>query len=261
MKTSSIFCSFVFSAVTLSCATSPTGRKQLVAMPESQMSEMGVQAFTELKKQTPVSKDAGATTYVRCVASQITSVLPEKQTWEVVLFENPEPNAFALPGGKIGVHTGMLKVATNASQLAAVLGHEVGHVIAQHSNERVSETMAVQLAQVGASALFKDPNSKAYQYGMAAFGLGAQFGVLLPHSRTQESEADVIGLDLMSKAGFDPRQSVELWRNMEKAGGGQPPEFMSTHPSHGTRIEGLQAGMGKAMATFQATSVRPNCVR
>lgn len=244
----------------IGCATSPTGRRQLTLVPDDQMNEMGVSAFEDMKKKLPVSKDAKATAYVRCVAGEITAVLPEKQNWEVVVFENKEPNAFALPGGKIGVHTGMLTVAKDASQLAAVLGHEVGHVLARHSNERVSEEQALGGAMAVASALFKDKNSKTYAVTMAALGVGSQFGITLPHSRTQESESDLIGLDLMSQAGFDPRASVELWKNMEKAGGGAQPEFMSTHPSHGTRIENLQANMGPALAKFESQSRRSTCV-
>lgn len=243
----------------VACATSPIGRSQLVALPDDQVNAMGAEAFTDMKKQIPTSKDSSVNQYVVCVANEITNALAEKQAWEVVVFENAEPNAFALPGGKIGVHTGMLKVAQTPAQLAAVLGHEVGHVLARHSNERLSEAAAVNVGLALTSALFKDKESKAYGITMAALGLGAQVGYTLPHSRTQESEADVIGLDLMSRAGFDPRQSVELWRNMEKAGSGQPPEFMSTHPSHGTRIEGLQSNIGPAIAKYEATKRRPAC--
>lgn len=246
-------------AFATACATSPTGRKQLSLLPDDQVNTMGVQAFDDMKKQVPTSKDPAVISYVTCVANEITNALPQKQAWEVVVFENPEPNAFALPGGKIGVHTGILKVAVNASQLGAVLGHEVGHVLSRHSNERLSEAMAVQGVLAVSSTLFKDKQSKTYGLAMAALGVGAQYGYALPHSRKQESEADVVGLDLMSKAGFDPRQAVELWHNMEKAGGGQPPEFLSTHPSNENRINELQARMGPALATYNSTSHRPSC--
>ena len=244
----------------ISCATSPTGRKQLTLVPEQTMNEMGTQAFDELKKKTPISKDTKVNAYVRCVANEITSVLPEKQSWEVVVFENKEPNAFALPGGKIGVHTGMLSVAKDPAQLAAVLGHEVGHVMAHHSNERVSESQVLEQALGVGSALFKDKTSTTYAVTMGALGIGSQYFVVLPHSRGHETEADLIGLKLMAEAGFDPRQSVALWRNMEAAGGGGTPEFMSTHPSHGTRIETLQANMAPALQIFEGQSRRSNCV-
>jgi predicted Zn-dependent protease len=246
-------------ALASGCATSPTGRKQFITQSDEQVNEMGVSAFIEMKQKMPISKDQKLTTYVRCVANEITAVYPKEQEWEVVLFENPEANAFALPGGKIGVYTGILKITTDPAQLAAILGHEVGHVWARHSNERLSEQGLVAIAGGIPAMIFKDPNSKSYQLSMAALGAGAQFGFVLPHSRTQESEADTIGLDLMAKAGFDPRESVELWKNMSKAGGAQPPQFMSTHPSNSTRIRDLQEKMPAAVTTYEQVSHRPAC--
>jgi len=177
------------------------------------------------------------------------------QQWEVVVFEEEEPNAFALPGGKIGVNTGIVKVAKSQDQLATVLGHEVAHVIAHHANERVSQqAVAGTLMQVAGATL--DPRLAA------ALGAGAQVGVLLPFSRTQESEADLVGLDLMASAGFDPRASVEFWQNMEKAGGAGTPEFLSTHPSGSTRMSDLRNRLPQAMQLYdQATQAgrRPRC--
>ncbi len=250
--------SFALTLMNIGCATSPTGRKQLQLLPEAQMTEMGSTAFDDMKKKQPVNREAKTNAYVKCIADQITNALPEKQTWEVVVFENNEPNAFALPGGKIGVHTGMLKVARDPGQLAAVLGHEVGHVLAHHSNERLSASVALEgLTTIGTAFMKKD--SRAYGLTMAALGVGAQYGVILPHNRKQESEADEIGISLMSKAGFDPRQSVELWRNMQAAGGGAQPEFMSTHPSNDTRIEHLQSLMPGALASYEQIKNRPGC--
>ncbi len=244
---------------TVSCATSPTGRKQLITQSDEQVNAMGVSAFDEMKQKISISKDMKLTAYVRCVADEITRVYPETQDWEVVVFESPEPNAFALPGGKIGIYTGMLKIMTDPGQLAAVIGHEVGHVWARHSSERLSEQGLVALAGAIPGLVFKDPNSKSYQLSMAALGVGTQLGYILPHSRTQETEADTIGLDLMSRAGFDPQQAVELWKNMAKLGGAQQPQFMSTHPSNSTRIEALQAKMGPALETYRKSNRRPNC--
>ena len=219
---------------------------------------MGETAFLDMKKKVPINHDPKVNAYVKCVADEITNSLPEKQNWEVVVFEVAEPNAFALPGGKIGVHTGMLKIAKDPAQLAAVLGHEVGHVLSNHSNERASESLALSgLSHL--SGLFVNKDSKYFGAAMAVFGIGAQYGVVLPHSRRQETEADVVGLDLMSKAGFDPRQAVVLWQNMQAAGGGAPPEFMSTHPANETRIQTLQSKMPPALATFQANPRRSTC--
>lgn len=247
-------------ALLLSCQTSPTGRRQLSLIPESQMNQMGEQAFAEMKSKQAVEKDPALNAYVRCVANSVTDAMPDRRTWEVVVFKDDSANAFALPGGKIGVHTGLMKVATNQSQLATVLGHEVGHVIAHHGQERVSEQMATQGGLAILGQVIGNPKDSRHGMLMGALGLGAQYGVLLPHGRRQESEADVVGLDLMAKAGFDPRQSVELWKNMAAQGGGGP-EFLSTHPSHGTRIQQLQERMPNAMVAFEGSGRRPSCQR
>ena len=157
----------------------------------------------------------------------------------------------------MGVYTGMLKVAENQDQLAAVLGHEVGHVLAQHGNERMSQQQLTKVA-LAATAGLGNLDAASTQ----ALGLGAQIGILLPYSRGHESEADVIGLDLMADAGFDPRQSVQLWKNMEKSGGGAPPEFMSTHPAGSTRIDNLLSHMSDALRTYndaRAKGNKPSC--
>lgn len=232
------------------CATSPTGRSQLILFPEGEMTQMGVASFRDIQQNTPVSKDRAVNGYVDCVAEQIIRVLPkasDPSTWEVLVFEDDTVNAFALPGRKIGVYKGLLGVAENQGQLATVIGHEVGHVLAQHSNERVSTNFVaqsgLQLAQIAVGA-----NTPMKQELFGLLGVGAQYGVLLPFSRTQEAEADLIGLDLMSQAGFDPRESVRLWQNMQaNEGGAGPPEFMSTHPSSERRIAELQARVSEHM--------------
>jgi predicted Zn-dependent protease len=250
------------------CSTSPTGRKQLTLLPDSQLDAMGVQAFEQMKAETQTVNDPELVNYVTCVVKPILKELPGSQDgkWEVQVFKDDTANAFALPGGKIGVHTGLLKVAKTDAQLAAVIGHEVGHVIAEHGNERVSQGLAAQGGLAIAGALTKDSPYRGLVMG--ALGLGTQVGVLLPFSRTQESEADLIGLDLMAKAGFDPQQSVELWKNMkaesDKAGGGAPPEFLSTHPSSDSRIKKLKSEVPNVLKEYrQARSDQgsPSCER
>ena len=247
----------LLAVLTSACTTSPTGRRQLQLLSDEQLAEQGALAFAEMKEQVPTSRDRGAERYVRCVTDAVLGALPEsaRRSWEVALFEEPTPNAFALPGGKIGVHTGLLQVASNQGQLATVLGHEVAHVIAGHSNERASREIATA-GVIGVIGVVAGEGA-----GQIA-GAGAQLGLLLPFSRTQESEADVIGLVYMSDAGFDPRESVALWRNMEKAGGGSPPQFLSTHPSGGTRIKDLEARMPEALERWRAarsSGRRPAC--
>jgi predicted Zn-dependent protease len=241
------------------CATSPTGRSQLVLMPESEINQMGLQAFTTIKKETKVDRSTATNRYVQCVAQAITREVGGN--WEVVVFNDSDANAFALPGGKIGVYTGMLKVAENQDQLATVIGHEIAHVLARHSNERISQKFAVEqgLSLINAIA---NPQSGTGQTLMGLLGVGAQYGVLMPYSRIQESEADILGIDLMAKAGFDPRESTRLWVNMGRAGGGQPPEFLSTHPSHSTRISELNAHMPVALqlqSRARQQGKRPDC--
>jgi len=246
-------------ALLAGCVTSPTGRSQLVLMPDSEINQMGLQAFTTIKTETKIEHSSVTNRYVQCVAQAITREVGGN--WEVVVFNDTDANAFALPGGKIGVYTGMLKVAENQDQLATVIGHEVAHVLARHSNERVSQKFAVEQG-LGLINAIANPQSGTGQTLMGLLGVGAQYGVLLPYSRIQESEADILGLDLMAKAGFNPRESTRLWTNMGRAGGGQPPEFLSTHPSHSSRISDLNRHMQVALqlqARAQQQGKRPAC--
>ncbi|UGA57114.1 M48 family metallopeptidase [Vibrio sp. VB16] len=251
----------LLSSITLTlvaCSSSPTGRHQIIMFSDQQMNSMGTQSFESLKKEQKISKNKKTNDYVQCVTNAILPYVAKQEgfsEWEVVVFDSEQVNAFALPGGKIGVYTGLLKVAENQDQLATVIGHEIAHVLAEHSNERMSQA---QLANVGLQVTNATLNDSEYQgLAMAALGLGVQYGVLLPYGRTQESEADIVGLELMANAGFDPYQSIDLWRNMAKASGGnQPPELLSTHPSHSTRIEDLNA---KANTLNKSTAQRPQC--
>ncbi len=238
------------------CATSPTGRNQLIFMPDAQMSQMGLQAFDQLKKEKPISGETQYNQTAQCIVTELTRGMG--QNWEVVVFEDKTLNAFALPGAKIGVHTGMMQLVDNQDQLAAVLGHEVGHVMARHSNERASQETLVQqgMGMIQQTELGQNPLI------MGGLGLGAKYGVLMPYSRTHESEADMIGVDLMAKAGFNPEDSVKLWQKMEQAAQNQPMEFMSTHPAHATRIQQLQEHMPKALELYkqaQAAGKIPKC--
>ncbi len=242
------------------CSTSPTGRNQIIMFSNAEMSQLGEQSFAEMKKQLPISKDSKTTQYVGCVANAIIKQVPQQtgySNWEVVVFDSEQVNAFALPGGKIGVYTGLLKVAENQDQLATVIGHEVAHVLANHSNERLSQTQLTNLGLQLSSAALR--SSQYHNMAMAGLGLGAQVGILLPYGRTQESESDMLGLELMAQAGFNPNESVKLWLNMAKeANGNNPPELFSTHPSHNTRIQDLQRKIASLPPT---NSPRPNCVK
>jgi len=240
--------------IVTACATSPLGRRQLKLVSDEQMTQMGVASFTDLKQKTPETKDAKATAYVSCVARNVTAVMGGGTAWEVRTFEDKAVNAFALPGGKIGVYTGLLKVAKTQDQLAAVLGHEVAHVIAGHSAERVSESLA---AELGLSVVQASTGVNAEMLGVAT-----NVFFLLPNSRTHESEADLLGMDYMAKAGFDPRASIALWQNMSQSGGQKPPEMLSTHPSDATRIRQLEQRLPVALPLYEqarAQGRKPAC--
>lgn len=252
----------LFYCLLAACATSPTGRSQFIYMPDSQINQMGLQAFDNLKAEKSQSTNTQYKKFVDCIAEAIT--YETGGDWEVVIFEDDTLNAFALPGNKIGVHTGLIKLVDNQHQLAAVIGHEVGHVLARHSNERMSQKTAVSQGVALISAV-SAPTSALGQLAVSSLGIGAEYGIILPFSRTHESEADIIGLDLMAKAGFDPRQSISLWQKMDQASNGQnPAEFMSTHPSHDTRIKELSDYMPKAMTFYQqaqAIGKTPRCTK
>jgi len=249
--------------VVAACVTSPLGRQRLLLFPDAEIAQLGVASFDKMKREMPLANDPVLESRARCVAGAIVAQLEggSARSWEIAVFRDDSPNAFALPGGKIGVNSGLFSVAQNQDQLATVIGHEVAHVVAQHANERVSTAFAAQTGLELAQAISGAPGGEQSQL-LALLGLGAQVGILLPYGREQEREADLIGLDLMAAAGFDPRESIALWQNMAKAGGGQPPEFLSTHPSHGTRMQDLARRMPQALARAEEArqrGLRPAC--
>lgn len=250
------------------CATSPTGRNQLILVGDEQMQEMGISAFQQIKSDKKISQNSQKQTYVTCVAEHIIAALPDQwanRQWEIVVFDDDTANAFALPGGKIGVHTGLLDVAETPSQLAAVIGHEIAHVLARHGAERVSLQVAAQTGLQVADIMARQhmEGTTEQQILMAGLGIGAQVGVLLPFSRAHESEADQYGLNLMARAGFNPEESIQLWKNMDRASKGQrPPEFLSTHPEPENRILALEKYLPEAQNLQRqaiANGRRPNC--
>lgn len=250
------------------CTTSPTGRSQLLLMSDAQMNQMGALAFDRMKASDALSRDPRRIGYVNCVVEALARELPapwSQLRWEAQAFAIDSPNAFALPGGKVGVNTGLFDVARTQDQLAAVIGHEIGHVIARHSNERVSQS---QLAQVGATVLGayagRNASPEQVKQYVALLGAGTQVGVLLPYAREQEREADVIGQELMASAGFDPAQAATLWRNMIDAtrDQGRPPRLLSTHPDPGARASELERrapALASRFASARAAGKRPQC--
>lgn len=231
------------------CATSPLGRDQLILFPEEQVAEMGAAAYQEMRQNARLARNSEVNDYVHCVTDALADVPAAdgaSQEWEVSVFEEDQVNAFALPGGKIGVYQGLLDVAGNQHQLAAVIAHEMAHVLARHSNERISTHYAAGagLDLIGVIAGADTPGKQTL---LGLLGLGTQVGVLLPFGRSQETEADLVGVELMARAGFDPRQSVQLWENMAEESGQAPPEFLSTHPSSESRIRTLQDALPQVL--------------
>jgi len=234
------------------CQNAPvTGRQQFILISDQEANQMGIQAYQQILSKGSVSRDPQMNAVVARVSQRLARVVnvPGAQ-WQYTVFGDPTPNAFALPGGKIGVNTGMFKTAKTEGQLAAVLGHEIGHVMAHHSAERMSREVAVQfglqaLGTAGGLAQYADLMAQA-----------ATLGLVLPFSREQESEADEIGLINMARAGYDPREAIALWQNMEAQGGQAPAEFLSTHPSTGNRITHLQQVMPRALAEYNASPYR-----
>lgn len=245
----------------ISCSTNVMGRSSMAFMPSDVMNDMGAQGYADQKKQLPVSKDQRSSEIVHRVADRLIAKCKEMYPqevegfqWETTLFEdNKTPNAYAMPGGKIGIYTGILPICETEAGLAAVMGHEIGHAILEHGNERVSVQMgitsAVAVAGVAMSASEMFAGSK--ELIMGALGAGAQYGVTLPFSRANESEADAFGLKLMAAAGYDPNAAPQIWQNMKKLGQ-EVPEYTSTHPSHDRRIQDLEAGMSEAMKYYNA---------
>jgi metalloendopeptidase OMA1, mitochondrial len=255
------------------CQTNPiTGRSQLLVTSVSEDMQLGSQAYQQVLADPKIQKstDPRETAPVQRVAARVIAAAKQSKyaamaqqfQWEVTVIKNDKiANASALPGGKITVYTGLFPVAQTEAGLAAVLGHEVGHALARHGAERMSQKMVVNVVgQVAKIALGESGASpRLSQTALAALGLGTNVGVLLPFSRAHESEADYIGILLAAEAGYDPRESIHLWERMEQASGGQSqPEFLSTHPSHGTRIKQLEKWMEEAMPIYQAKPAASN---
>ncbi len=251
------------------CATttSPTGRTQYVgAVSQQQLDQLGAKAFAEVKAQKPQTRDSRQTRYVSCVVNALVRELPSQWRstgWESAVFVDGEPNAFALPGGKVGVYTGIFKVARNQDQLATVIAHEIGHVVSRHHDERITRQAGASGAlQLLGAVLGSQYGQGAANAAVQGGGILAQTGFLLPGSRAQESEADVVGQQLMAKAGFDPRQAVNLWQNMATAGGARPPQWLSTHPDPQSRLGELRNRALGLMPTYEqarASGRRPAC--
>ena len=254
-----LFCSLgSFIAVTLlavGCKTTPlTERKQLLIVSEAEENKMGLTAYQQVLEEEPITKNETAAEIVKRVGQRIAAVADRPDfEWEFNVIESPTQNAFCLPGGKVAVYTGILPVCQNEAGLAVVMSHEIGHAIARHGGERMSHQMVESGGKLALAKLTQNKSEKTQQIFQTVYGVGAQYGAILPYSRKHELEADHIGVLLMAKAGYDPSEAPEFWERFASAKDGQTPmEFLSTHPSDATRSAALRELLPTAMKNYEA---------
>ena len=231
------------------CATAPfTGRRQVLFSSEGSETKMGYQAFQQVKQKYKISHNPETNAMVNRVGQRIADAAQRPDyRWEFVVFEDKDANAFCLPGGKVGIFTGILPYTRDEAGMATVISHEVAHALARHAGERMSQSTLAQVGGIGLGAALGGAGSLAGTAVMQGYSLGTQLGILLPYSRTQEHEADHIGLILMAKAGYDPAQALAFWRRMmAKDKGAKMPQFMSTHPNDASRLKELEEFLPEA---------------
>lgn len=262
---------FIFSALAFSyCTTVPlTGRTQLKFLPDSEMLTMSFSQYNTFLSQNKLSNNQAQIGIVREVGVRIQQAVEKYMAdnnmadrikdfrWEFNLVDDKQVNAFCMPGGKVVVYTGIMPICQDATGLAVVMGHEIAHAIAEHGNERMSQTLLANgLLTVGGAVLQSKNPTMTKQLMLQAAGVVTNLG-MLSFSRSHESEADKIGLIFSSMAGYDPREAPRFWQRMAASSGGQaPPVFLSTHPSHDTRIRDLEALMPEAMKYYESSSLR-----
>lgn len=253
---------FVISAI-IACVQAPvTGRSQFMLISQAQETELGITAFNQILEQEKVSRDPAYNAAAKRVGNRIARVSHNPgYNWEFKVLEGKDViNAFALPGGKVAFYEGIMEVAQTDAGLATVAAHEIAHVTARHGGERMSTGLLAELGAVGVSAALGGQDPGIRNAVLQAYGVGVTVGGILPFSRKQESEADHIGLIYLARAGYDPREALAFWERMEKASAGRPspPEFLATHPSHGTRSENIRRVLPEAMEIYRQSQKAPN---
>ncbi len=247
------------------CAKVPfTGRKQIKLLPSSQMTAMSATSYNAFLQENKLSKNKEQTAMVKRVGARLQKAVEEYfhangmsksiegYKWEFNLVENPQVNAWCMPGGKVVFYTGIMPICQNEEGIAVVMGHEISHAIARHGNERMSQGLVTQLGGVALSVALQNQPKLTQNLFMQAYGVGAQYGVILPFSRSHESEADRMGMIIMALAGYNPKVAPKFWERMAASSNGQePPEFLSTHPSHRSRIKALNANIPEAMKYYK----------
>jgi predicted Zn-dependent protease len=264
MKTRIIIPLLLAVVLIVACSKVPiTGRKQLKLLPESQMMSMSLTSYNDVLSKSKVVKTGNDVAMVKRVgdklAKSVALYLQQNKmsdqiagfNWEFNLIEDATVNAWCMPGGKVAFYTGILPICKDETGIAVVMGHEIAHAIARHGNERMSQQLAQQFGGQALSVALASKPQQTQQIFATAYGLGAQFAVMLPFSRMHESEADQMGLYFMAMAGYDPKQAPAFWQRMNGTGGARPPEFMSTHPSPQTRIADINKWMPKALEYYK----------
>ena len=263
-----IIISFSIAVITVvlfqTCSSVPlTGRSQLNMIPSSEMLTMSYQQYDVFLKENKLSTNAAEVDMVKRVGGNIQQAVQRYMAdnnlssrlngykWDFNLVEDDQVNAWCMPGGKVVVYTGILPVTNDEAGLAVVMGHEIAHAIAEHGNERMSQQLLQQVGAVGLMVAMKDEPAQTQAIWMSVYGVGTQVAVMLPYSRTQESEADHLGLIFMSMAGYDPYEASAFWKRMAAQGSGSPPEFLSTHPSYDTRINDINSWIPEAMKYYK----------
>ena len=236
------------------CEHAPvTGRSQFIMVDEAEVSKLSAGEFAKMRKlpnhpRLGKVREIGLKILAAARRDDVRGVLPPSGSWEFAVIDDATPNAFAMPGGRIGFNSGMFQYAPTDDDIAVILGHEVAHVLSRHGAERISQGLGVAAAVAITQEVTKNKSAKTRAAWMAGVGLGAQFGMLLPFSREHESEADHLGLLFMARAGYDPEAAPAFWTRFSKVGAGKPPEFLSTHPADSTRVRQLQGWLPAAKA-------------
>lgn len=247
----------------ISCSVVPmTGRKQFVAIPASQMISLSAESYSQVLSEAKLSTNTNYVNTVRTVGQRLTAAVEsymkqnglgsaiEGYEWQYNVLVSEELNAWCMPGGQIAFYEGIMPVCQDEAGVAVVMGHEIAHAVAQHGNERMSQQLALQMGGIALSEALKTQKQETIDLAMLAFGVGAQVGVMLPYSRTHETEADELGLYFMAMAGYNPQTAPGFWERMAERGGARPPEFLSTHPDPSNRIKDLERLMPKAMEYY-----------
>ncbi len=248
----------------IACATAPiTGRRQLTLIPASELNGMSFQQYSQFLSEHKLSDNVAETEMVKRIGSRIQGAVEQYfadhgmsgslagYSWEFNLVIDSQINAWCMPGGKVVVYTGILPVTQNEAGLAVVMGHEIAHAVANHGNERMSQGLLTQLGGIALAEALKSKKEETRNLFMTAYGVGATVGLLLPYSRTHESEADHLGLIFMAMAGYNPNEAVSFWERMAAGKKGAPPEFLSTHPSDETRIRKIKDEIPEAMGYYK----------